>query len=56
MLFRSKSHIPSPVPFAIYKPGANPDSVSFFDEESCKKGSYGQLTGANFISNLLMKE
>ncbi|MBW2975166.1 cofactor-independent phosphoglycerate mutase [Candidatus Woesearchaeota archaeon] len=48
-----KSHLHGDVPFLIYKPGEKGDDVKEFDEESCKKGSYGHIRGKEFISNLL---
>jgi 2,3-bisphosphoglycerate-independent phosphoglycerate mutase len=48
-----KTHSACPVPFIIYKPGAEPDEVQQYDEESVKKGSYGLLKGDEFIKALL---
>lgn len=50
-----RTHTSDPIPFLIYKPGCNPDSVECFDEESCKKGSYGMVEGTDFIK-LLFQE
>jgi len=50
---RVKTHTTDPVPFVIYKPGLKPDSVQKYDEFSAKKGSYGLLTGDEFIKALL---
>ncbi len=50
---RVKTHTTAPVPFAIYKPGATPDSVQKYDEFSAKEGAYGLLTGDEFIKAFL---
>ncbi len=52
---RIKTHTDDPVPFVIYRPDIEPDSVSSYDEESAKKGSYGTLAGEQFIHALLKK-
>jgi|WetSurMetagenome_2_1015567.scaffolds.fasta_scaffold02865_8 2,3-bisphosphoglycerate-independent phosphoglycerate mutase len=44
------THTRDPVPFTIKAPGAAPDGVKRFDEESAKKGSYGLVTKENFMS------
>ncbi len=51
---RVKTHTIDPVPFAIYKPGATPDNVQKYDEFSAKEGSYGLLSGDEFMK-ILMK-
>ncbi|MCK9155444.1 MAG: cofactor-independent phosphoglycerate mutase [Paludibacteraceae bacterium] len=50
---RIRTHIAAPVPFLIYKPGVEPDAVQKYDEESAKEGSYGTLTGEEFMKALL---
>ena len=50
---RVKTHTTDPVPFTIYKPGVTPDSVQKYDEFSVKEGSYGLLTGDEFIKELM---
>ena len=52
---RIRTHISAPIPFLIYKPGMQPDSVMKYDEESAKAGSYGTLTGDEFMRALLGK-
>jgi 2,3-bisphosphoglycerate-independent phosphoglycerate mutase len=47
-----KTHTGEPVPFLIYNPRIAAQSVGKFDEESCKKGSYGVLDGEEFIKKL----
>ena len=48
-----KTHTSDPVPFVIYKPGVEPDTVNKYDEESAKEGAYGLLKGRGFITELL---
>ena len=43
-----RTHTSDPIPFLIYAPGIEPDSVNVFDEESCTKGGYGYLEGTEF--------
>jgi len=49
---RVKTHTTDPVPFIIYKPGIEPDSVQKYDEFSAKEGSYGLLKGEEFMKAL----
>jgi 2,3-bisphosphoglycerate-independent phosphoglycerate mutase len=49
-----KTHTHDPVPFIIYHPGENPDSVLTYDEETTKNGYYGLLKGNEFIKALLV--
>jgi len=48
-----RKHTRDAVPFLIYKPGSEADSVNTFDEESCKKGSYGLLEKDGFVKEFL---
>lgn len=48
-----RTHTNEPIPFLIYYPGIEPDSVETYDEISCKKGAYGQLEKDEFM-NLFM--
>ncbi len=48
-----RTHVHDPVPFMIYHPGTQPDSVKQYDEESVKNGYYGLLKGDGFIKALL---
>ncbi|MBM4399386.1 MAG: cofactor-independent phosphoglycerate mutase, partial [Candidatus Cloacimonetes bacterium] len=48
-----RSHVHDAVPFVIYKVGYKGDSVDKYDEESCKKGSYGTIYNGQFIKELL---
>lgn len=47
------THTNDPVPFLIYAPGIESDSVKTFDEVACKDGSYGLLEKDGFINELL---
>ncbi|MBQ0021896.1 MAG: cofactor-independent phosphoglycerate mutase [Prevotellaceae bacterium] len=44
-----RTHTNEPIPFLIYAPGIQPDSVETFDELSCKNGYYGLLEKDEFI-------
>lgn len=48
-----RTHTAEPVPFLMYKPGAEADSVETFDEFSVLKGKYGLLEGNQFIHEFL---
>ncbi len=47
------THTNEPVPFLIYAPGIESDSVRTFDEVACKEGSYGTLKKDEFIKELM---
>ena len=44
-----RTHTADPIPFAVYAPGIEPDSVGTFDEDAAKEGAYGLLEGRQFI-------
>jgi 2,3-bisphosphoglycerate-independent phosphoglycerate mutase len=48
-----RTHTNEPVPFLIYHPGATPDKVTVYHEESVKDGYYGLLEGNQFMKALL---
>ena len=48
-----RTHTNTPVPFLIYKPGQEPDSVTRFDELSLLEGKHGILEKDEFIKELL---
>jgi 2,3-bisphosphoglycerate-independent phosphoglycerate mutase len=50
-----RTHTHDPVPFIIHHPGVEPDEVDRYDEESAKKGSYGLISGDEFIRALLKR-
>lgn len=47
------THTNDPVPFLIYAPDIESDSVQTFDEVACKEGSYGLLEKDGFIKELM---
>lgn len=47
------THTNEPVPFLIYKPGAEPDGVKTFDEVACKEGACGLLEKDGFIREFM---
>jgi len=48
-----RTHTNDPVPFIIYRPGDDPDTVSQYNEESAREGYYGLLKGDEFIRTFL---
>lgn len=48
-----KTHTNNPVPFVIYNPALEPDQVMKYDEESARKGVYGQVADDEFIKIFL---
>jgi 2,3-bisphosphoglycerate-independent phosphoglycerate mutase len=53
--WKLRTHTRAAVPFVIYYPGIEPDSVDCYDEESAKSGAYGELKGKEFMEALLQK-
>ena len=51
----SGKHTTEPVPFLIYRPGEEGDTVKKFDEISCEEGFYGLCEGTSFIYKLFNK-
>ena len=49
-----RTHLKEPVPFAVWYPGIELDSVETYSEVSCVKGSYGLLHLTEFM-NMFMK-
>lgn len=47
---KHRTHTAEPVPFLVWHPEITPDSVSTFDEEAAKTGSYGLLQRDEFIN------
>ena len=45
-----RTHVKEPVPFIIYYPGIEPDSVEKYDEVSCVSGGYGMLQLQEFMN------
>lgn len=50
-----RTHTDEPVPFLIYYPGIEPDSVQTFDEESCMEGIYGVMKEDEFMNEFMKK-
>ena len=48
-----KTHTHDPVPFIIYHPGVEGDSVQQYDEDAMDEGSFGTIKGDDFIKLLL---
>ncbi len=48
-------HTKDPVPFIIYRPGEESDSVESYDEFTVEKGAYGLIHGSDFMKALLKK-
>lgn len=46
-------HVKEPVPFIIWHPGIQPDSVREYDEVSCVSGSYGLLHLSEFMREFM---
>lgn len=49
-----RTHTNDPVPFLIWHPGIEPDSVQVFDEDSVCGGSYGLLKEDEFINEFFV--
>ncbi|WP_303066250.1 cofactor-independent phosphoglycerate mutase [Alistipes ihumii] len=45
-----RTHTAKPVPFTIYRTGMSGDGVQRFDERSAQEGSYGNLSGDEFMN------
>lgn len=48
-----RTHTNEPIPFLIYAPCIEPDTVQTFDEVACKDGKYGLLHNDEFIKTLM---
>ena len=48
-----RTHTAEPVPFLIYYPGIEPDSVQTFDEVACQSGAYGVLEKDEFMNHFI---
>ncbi|WP_455590784.1 cofactor-independent phosphoglycerate mutase [Bacteroides sp.] len=48
-----RTHTAEPVPFLIWYPGIEPDSVQTYDEEAAKEGAYGLMKEDEFINELM---
>ena len=45
-----RTHTAKPVPFTIYRTGVSGDGVQRFDERSAQEGSYGNMSGDEFMN------
>ena len=48
-----RTHTNEPVPFLIYYPGIEPDSVQTYSEVSCKNGVYGIMEKDGFMNEFM---
>ena len=48
-----RTHVQEPVPFVVYYPGIEPDSVMEYDEVSCVSGGYGMLRLQQFMQEFM---
>jgi 2,3-bisphosphoglycerate-independent phosphoglycerate mutase len=53
--WKLRTHTRDAVPFTIYNPAFESDHVEKYDEDSAKQGSYGELSGKQFMEELLRK-
>jgi 2,3-bisphosphoglycerate-independent phosphoglycerate mutase len=51
--WKLRTHTRDAVPFTIYRPGTEPDAVDRYDEAAAKLGSFGVLSGREFMEALL---
>lgn len=51
-----RTHVNEPVPFAIWHPKIEPDTVQTYDEISCADGAYGTLKLGEFMQTFLCDE
>ena len=49
-----RTHTADAVPFVIYKPGVEPDTVTQYNEIAAKQGAYGVLRKDQFINELML--
>ena len=48
-----RTHTADPVPFLIYYPGIEADSVQTFDEVACKQGACGMMESGEFMKEFM---
>lgn len=48
-----RTHVSEPVPFLIWYPGIEPDTVESYDEQSCVGGAYGLLRLSEFMNEFM---
>lgn len=52
----TKTHVGQPVPFLVYNPQAQPDTVQSYGETACQQGIYGIVDTSTFFSQIIMRE
>ena len=48
-----RTHTSDPIPFLIYYPGIEPDSVEAYNEIACKEGAYGFMEKDEFMNQFM---
>lgn len=48
-----RTHTAEPIPFLIYYPGIEPDSVQCYDEIVCREGAYGTMEKDEFMNEFM---
>lgn len=48
-----RTHTAEPIPFLIYYPGIEPDSVQCYDEIACREGAYGTMEKDEFMNEFM---
>ena len=51
-----RTHTSKPIPFTIYRTNEPGDEVQAFDEFAARKGSYGDLSGDQFMERFILKK
>lgn len=48
-----RTHTAEPIPFLVYYPGIEPDSVQCYDEIACREGAYGTMEKDEFMNEFM---
>lgn len=51
-----RTHTSKPIPFTIYRTDEPGDNVQVFDEFAARKGSYGDLSGDQFMERFILRK
>ena len=51
-----RTHTSKPIPFTIYRTNEPGDEVQAFDEFAARKGSYGDLSGDQFMERFILRK
>ena len=51
-----RTHTSKPIPFTIYRTNEPGDEVQAFDEFAARKGSYGDLSGDQFVERFILRK